>query len=77
MIPVRKSNEPVAPYPKEQGRRDLRNYAIALLACLIGVAVGLLIKRSGWGGDFGMLFAILSAVLALGCAIRVMVAWSR
>jgi hypothetical protein len=75
MIPVGKSKEPPTPYPKEQRRRDLRNYAIALMACLVGVAVGYVIKRSGWGGDFGTLFGILSAILALVCAFRVMLAW--
>ena len=70
MIPVQKSNEPIAPYPKEQRRRDRRNYGVAFVVCILGIGFGHLIRRSGWGGDFGSLFGILAFILAIVCGVR-------
>lgn len=52
----------------QQRRRELRNYGIALGCSLAGVAFGYLVHRGGWGGAFGMLFAILSAGCGIVCA---------
>ncbi len=71
------SNASAAPRPPEQRRRDRRNYGLALGACLLGTGFGHLIRRSGWGGDFGSIFEILSVALGIFCGGAFLAAWRR
>jgi len=65
MIPVKSSPPPPGAPTAEQRRHDIRNYGASLVACLVGFVIGYLIRRSGWGGSFGTIFAFLSGVLGL------------
>jgi len=68
MIPVKSTPQPPGIPTPEQRRRDIRNYGASLVACVLGFVLGYLIRRSGWGGSFGTIFAFLSGVLGLFCA---------
>jgi hypothetical protein len=59
----RSEASPAAP----QRRQDLRNYGVSFVACALGVVVGLLLRRAGWGNSFGSNFAVLSGLLGLFC----------
>ena len=57
-----------SPGPAARERRgNLRNYGISFVACGLGIVVGLLLHRSGWGGSFGNIVAALSGVLGVFC----------
>jgi len=59
---------PASPDPAARKRRgNLRNYGASLVACTLGVVAGLLLHRSGWGGSFGSIVAVLSGLLGLFC----------
>jgi hypothetical protein len=77
MIPVKPSATPPEMPTREQRRRDLVNYGGALGGCVLGFVAGYLIRRSGWGGDFGTIIAFFSAVFALFCALGLAVSLRR
>jgi hypothetical protein len=68
VIPVKSPATPPEIPTREQRRRDVLNYGGALAGCGLGFVAGYLIRRSGWGGDFGTIVAFFSAVFALFCA---------
>jgi hypothetical protein len=62
------SDRSPSPGPAARERRaNLRNYGVSFLACGLGVIAGFLLHRSGWGGSFGSIVAVLAGLLGLFC----------
>jgi hypothetical protein len=77
VIPIKPPATPPEIPTREQRRRDVLNYGGALAGCVLGFVAGYLIRRSGWGGDFGTIIAFFSMVLALFCALGLAVSLKR